>query len=82
MPPSNVFAKVSPAFYMEYDGEDVGMMGVRISSIRRRRSDDSDVTINVGNTPAVYESRMTSITFSLYIYNCQGRILCDLGFWG
>jgi len=81
MPPSAVFAKVTPAFYMEYDGGRVGMMGVRISSIRRRRPDDSDETVSTGNAPAVWEPRMTSITFSLFIYNCQARIMCDLGFW-
>ena len=81
MPPSAVFAKVSPAFYMEYHGSTVGMMGVSISRIRRRRHDDSDETVDI-NAPAVWEPRMTSITYSLLIYNCQARILCDLGFWG
>lgn len=81
MPPSAVFAKVSPAFYMEYSSN-VGMMGVEIANIRRRRPDDSDETVNVGNAPVVWEPRMTSITYRLNLYNCQGRILCDLGFWG
>jgi hypothetical protein len=80
MPPSAVFAKVSPAFYMEYSSN-VGMMGVGITTIRRRKPDDSDETVDVGNVPAVWEPGMTSITYGMNLYNCQGRILCDLGFW-
>lgn len=81
MPPTAVFAKVSPVFYMEYSGN-IGMMGVRITSFRRRQPDDSDETVNAGMVPAVWEPRMTSITYGMTLYNCQGRILCDLGFWG
>lgn len=82
MPPSAVLAKVTPAFYMEYHGDRVGMMGVQIDRIRRRRPDDSDETVDTYNNPAVWEPRMTSITYQLFIYNCQARIMLSLGFWG
>jgi hypothetical protein len=80
-PPAAVMAKVTPAFYMEYYGDTVGMCGTRIVSIRRRLSSGADQTIAAGNVPAVFNSTMTSVTYSLFIYNCQARIVLDLGFW-
>jgi hypothetical protein len=79
-PPAAVLAKVTPAFYMEYGGG-VGMMGVRITSFRRRLSSGADQTVSAGNVPAVFEPRMTSVTYGLFIYNCQGTVVLDLGFW-
>lgn len=78
-PPAAVMAKVSPAFYMEYS--DVGMLGTQIASIRRRLPSGADETVPAGNVPAVFDSRMTSVTYALFIYNCQARIVLDLGFW-
>jgi len=80
-PPAAVMAKVWPAFYMEYYGSSVGMLGTQIASIRRRLPSDADETVSVGNAPAVFDGRMTSVTFALFIYNCQARIVLDLGFW-
>ena len=80
-PPRAVFAKVWPAFYMEYHGDRVGMMGTRIASFRRRLPSGADETVNPGNVPARYDSNMTSVTYSLFIYNCQARIVLDLGYW-
>lgn len=80
-PPAAVMAKVSPAFYMEYDGGRVGMMGTQIATIRRRLTTGADQTVNAGNVPAVFDGRMTSVTYALFIYNCQARIVLDLGFW-
>ena len=79
--PKRVMAKVTPAFYMEYDDDRVGMMGVQIASIRRRLNSGADQTVNAGNVPAIFDNNMTSVTYALYIYNCQGRIVLDLGFW-
>lgn len=80
-PPAAVMAKVSTAFYMEYYGDEVGMLGAQISSIRRRLASGADQTVSTGDVPAVFDSRMTSVTYALFIYNCQARIVLDLGFW-
>jgi len=80
-PPVAVMAKVSPAFYMEYYGDRVGMLGTEIASIRRRLPSGADQTVSAGNAPAVFDGNMTSVTFALFIYNCQARIVLDLGFW-
>ena len=80
-PPAAVMAKVSPAFYMEYYGDSVGMYGTQIASIRRRLSSGADETVSAGNVPAIFDGRMTSVTYALFIYNCQARIVLDLGFW-
>lgn len=80
-PPRAVMAKVSPSFYMEYHGDEVSMMGTRISQIRRRLSSGADETINTANVPAVFNSRMTSVTYALLVTNCQAQIALDLGFW-
>ena len=80
-PPAAVMAKVSPAFYMEYHGDTVGMLGTQIASIRRRLASGADQTVSAGNAPAIFDGRMTSVTYALFIYNCQARIVLDLGFW-
>jgi hypothetical protein len=80
-PPAAVMAKVSPAFYMEYFGDTVGMLGTQIPSMRHRLPSNADQTISAGNNPAIFDSNMTSVTFALFIYNCQARIVLDLGFW-
>lgn len=79
--PRSVMAKVSPAFYMEYHGDRVGMMEVFISSIRQRTASGGDVTSSTGHQPAVFANQMTSVTYGLFIYNCQARVVLDLGFW-
>jgi hypothetical protein len=80
-PPAAVMAKVSPAFYMEYFGDDVGMWGTEIASIRRRLPSGADETVSASNNPAIFDPNMTSVTFALFLYNCQARIVLDLGFW-
>jgi hypothetical protein len=80
-PPTPTMAKVWPVFYMEYYGNRVGMFSMGIVSIRRRMANDADETVSTGNAPAVFDQRMTSVTFGMYIYNCQARIVLDLGFW-
>ena len=57
------------------------MMGTQIATIRRRLTTGADQTVNAGNVPAVFDGRMTSVTYALFIYNCQARIVLDLGFW-
>lgn len=81
MPPSDVLAKVVHTFYMEYYGQSVGMVGAQFVSFRRRRPDGSDETVFTGRIPVVSESTLTSITYGLFINNCQATILLDLGFW-
>lgn len=78
MPPSAALAEVSFNFYMEYGG--VAMVNPRIDSIRRRKPDNSDETVVV-NAPAVFDPRMTNVTFSVYIYKCQVTVMLDVGFW-
>jgi hypothetical protein len=80
-PPAAVMAKVWSAFYMEYHSGDVGMLGTEIASIRHRLPNDADETVDTFNNPAVFDGRMTSVTYALFIYNCQARIVLDLGFW-
>ena len=80
-PPAAVMAKVSTAFYMEYDADDVGMAGCQIASIRRRLDSGADETVSTDNNPAVFDPRMTSVTYTLFLYNCQARIVLDLGTW-
>jgi hypothetical protein len=80
-PPNAVFAKVWPAFYMEYHDDRVGMVHTFISRFRRRLTSGADQTVNAGNVPAVFDNNMTSVTYGLYIYNCQAQIVLDLGFW-
>src|SRR4051794_29552076 len=79
-PPMAVLAKVWPVFYMEYDRDSVGMLGTQIASIRRRLPSDADETVRT-NAPAIFDWRMTSVTFALFIYNCQARIVLDVGLW-
>ena len=78
-PPAPVLAKVTPSFYMEYGSP--GMLGVQIRSFRRRLSSGADETVSVGAVPAVSDSRMTSVTFALFIYNCQGTVVLHVEFW-
>jgi hypothetical protein len=52
-----------------------------ISRFRRRLTSGADQTVNAGNVPAVFDNNMTSVTYGLYIYNCQAQIVLDLGFW-
>lgn len=79
-PPAPVLAKVTPSFYMEYGSP--GMLGVQIRSFRRRLTSGADETVSVGAAPAVYDPRMTSVTFALFIYNCQGTVVLHVEFWG
>lgn len=79
--PKRVMAKVTPAFYMEYDDDRVGMCEVFISSIRRRLSSGADETVSTGHVPARFDNNMTSVTYGLFIYNCQARVVLDLGYW-
>jgi hypothetical protein len=79
-PPAAALAMVIPSFYMEYSGA-VGMMGTRITSFRRRLPSGADETVSAGNVPAVFDPKMTSVTYGLFLYNCQGQVVLDLGFW-
>jgi hypothetical protein len=79
--PKRVMAKVTPAFYMEYDDDRVSMFHTRITGIRRRLSSGGDETISLGNVPARFDNNMTSVTYGLYIYNCQVQVVLDLGYW-
>jgi hypothetical protein len=81
-PPGAIMAKVWPAFYMEYDGGQVGMLGTQIMSIRKRLPSDADQTVPTPDAPAAFDPRMTNVTYGLFIFNCQARIVLDLGFWG
>jgi hypothetical protein len=78
-PPALVLAKVTPSFYMEYGSP--GMLGVQIRSFRRRLPSGADETVSVGAAPAVSDPRMTSVTFALFIYNCQGTVVLHVEFW-
>ena len=77
--PAAVMAKVTPSFYMEYGSP--GMLGVQIRSIRRRLSSGADETVSLGAVPAVFDPKMTSVTFALFIYNCQGTVVLHVEFW-
>lgn len=77
-PPAAALAMVIPTFYMEYGS--VGMMGVHIASFRRRLPSGADETVTSG-APAAFDPKMTSVTYGLFIYNCQGEVVLDLGFW-
>jgi len=79
--PKRVMAKVFPAFYMEYDEDRVSMFNLGLSSMRRRLSSGADETVTLANVPARFDNHMTSITYSLYVYNCQVQIVLDLGYW-
>lgn len=79
-PPAKVIAKVSPAFYMEYGSP--AMLGTEIWSYRRRLASGADQTISAGAAPAVFDYNMTSVTYGLFIFNCQAQIVLDLGYWG
>jgi hypothetical protein len=78
-PPAPVLAKVTPSFYMEYGSP--GMLGVQIVSFRRRLASGADETVSVGAAPAVSDPRMTSVTFAVFIYNCQGTVVLHVEFW-
>jgi hypothetical protein len=56
-PPAAVMAKVSPAFYMEYYGDTVGMLGTQIASIRHRLPNNADQTVSAGNNPAIFDGK-------------------------
>jgi hypothetical protein len=79
MPPSAALAKVGFNFYMEYGG--VGMVNPGIVSIRRRRPDNSDETVDTENAPAVYDAKMTNVTYGVAIYQCQAQVLLEIQFW-
>jgi hypothetical protein len=79
--PKRVMAKVTPAFFMQYDDDRVSMFRVGLSSMRRRLTSGADETVALSNAPAKFENNMTSITYSLLVYNCQVRIVLDLGYW-
>ena len=78
-PPSRVLAKVTPAFYMEFGQP--GMLGVQIRSFRRRLTSGADETVSTGADPAVSDPNMTSVTFALFIFNCQGTVVLHTEFW-
>ena len=78
-PPNLVLAKVTPSFYMEFGSP--GMLGVQIRSFRRRLPSGADETVSVGAVPAVSDPRMTSVTFALFIFNCQGTVVLHVEFW-
>ena len=78
-PPSLVLAKVTPAFYMEF--AQPGMFGVQIRSFRRRLASGADETVSTGADPAVSDPKMTSVTFALFIFNCQGTVVLHTEFW-
>ena len=67
---------------MEYDDDRVSMFRRRpVASMRRRLSSGADETVSLANVPAKFDNNMTSITYALYVYNCQVRIVLDLGYW-
>ena len=78
-PPAPVLAKVTQAFYMEF--AQPGMLGVQIRSFRRRLASGADETVSTGADPAVSDPKMTSVTFALFIFNCQGRVVLHVEFW-
>ena len=78
-PPNRVLAKVTPAFYMEF--AQPGMLGVQIRSFRRRLASGADETVSTGADPAVSDPNMTSVTFALFIFNCQGTVVLHTEFW-
>jgi hypothetical protein len=79
--PKRVMAKVTPAFYMEYDDDEVHMFSTRLTSMRRRLSSGADETVALPNVPAKFDNNMTSITYGLLVHNCQVRVVLDLGYW-
>ena len=79
--PKRVMAKVTPAFFMQYDDDRVSMFRVGLSSMRRRLTSGADETVALSNAPAKFDNNMTSITYSLLVHNCQVRIVLDLGYW-
>ena len=78
-PPAPVLAKVTPAFYMEF--AQPGMLGVQIRSFRRRLASGADETVSTGADAAVSDPKMTSVTFALFIFNCQGTVVLHVEFW-
>jgi|SRR5688572_21166277 hypothetical protein len=79
MPPSAALAQVGFNFYMEYGG--AALVNPGIVSIRRRRPDNSDETVATANAPAVFDPKMTNVTYGVTVHKCQVRVMLDIGFW-
>ena len=79
-PPQAALAKVWTTFFMEYDDANVHMFGAGINSIVRESSTAIQV-VPANNDPAIGDASMSSVTFGLYLYMCQVRIVLNVGFY-
>ena len=85
--PSAAFAKVSQARYFEFN--DQAAVDIGILNIRRRKPDNSDEQIKFqqeidapGATMAVFDEKMTHVTFKMQVSSCDATALWTIGFWG